>query len=80
MTLPSCTVGMDVQVYDLDTFQVTHASKYPAPVLSLGLAPSCSLLAVGMADGVLSVRRHMRPLPREPLLGAGSQARRQRCG
>ncbi len=41
--------------------QVTHASKYPAPVLSLGISPDCQLLAVGMADGTLSVRRHERP-------------------
>lgn len=40
---------------------MTHASKYPAPVLSLGISPDCQLLAVGMADGTLSVRRHERP-------------------
>mmetsp|Transcript_38583 Transcript_38583/g.109118 ORF Transcript_38583/g.109118 Transcript_38583/m.109118 type:complete len:511 (-) Transcript_38583:107-1639(-) len=50
-----------VKVYELDTFKVTHASKYPAPILSLGLSPDNSLLAVGMADGNLSLRRHRRP-------------------
>ena len=49
------------QVYDLDTFKVTHASKYPGPVLSLGISPDCGLLAVGQADGQLSTRKHARP-------------------
>ena len=55
MTFPSA------QVYDLDTFKVTHASKYPGPVLSLGISPDCGLLAVGQADGQLSIRKHARP-------------------
>lgn len=53
---PLCT-----QVYDLDTFKVTHASKYPGPVLSLGISPDCGLLAVGQADGQLSIRKHATP-------------------
>ena len=55
-----------MQVFELDGFRVTHASRYPAPVLSLGLSPDCGLLAVGMADGALSVRRHARPKPAAP--------------
>lgn len=31
-----------VKIYELDDFKVTHASKYPAPVLGLGLSPDCS--------------------------------------
>ena len=50
-----------VQVYDLDTFKVTHASKYPGPVTSLGISPDCGLLAVGQADGQLSIRKHSEP-------------------
>lgn len=48
-------------MYDLDTFKVTHASKYPGPVLSLGISPDCGLLAVGQADGQLSIRKHSQP-------------------
>ena len=59
------------QVYELDGFRVTHASRYPAPVLSLGLSPDCSLLAVGTADGALSVRRHARPRPAAPGMPGG---------
>ena len=46
------------QVYELERFKVVHVSRYAAPVLSLGLAPNCALLAVGLADGQLAVRRH----------------------
>jgi len=49
------------QVIELDDFKVTHASRYPAPILSLGLSPDCGTLAVGMADGTFSMRRHDRP-------------------
>ena len=55
----SGSVGL--QIYELDSFKVTHASKYPAPVVSLGLSPNCCTLAVGMADGLLSIRKHARP-------------------
>lgn len=54
-------IPTSVQVYDLDTFKVTHASKYPGPVLSLGISPDCGLLAVGQADGQLSIRKHSKP-------------------
>ena len=52
-----------VKVFELNDFKVTSASKYPAPVSSLGISPDCSLLAVGMTDGMLSVRKHARPKP-----------------
>ena len=50
-----------LQIFELDTFKVTHASKYPSPVLAMGISPDCKLLAVGMADGTLSIRQHDRP-------------------
>jgi hypothetical protein len=65
-------------VFELDSFSVTHASKYPSPVLSLGLSPDCRLLAVGMADGTLSVRTHDRP--RAATAAPGLPAPRARCG
>ena len=49
---------MGEQVYELDAFKVTHVSKYPAPVMSVAISPNAALLAVGMADGQLSVRKH----------------------
>eukprot|EP00798_Chlamydomonas_sp_ICE-L_P020921 gene20921-27769_t len=50
-----------VKIFELDTFKVTHASKYPAPVTAIGISPDCGLLAIGMADGMLSCRRHAKP-------------------
>ena len=45
-------------MYELDSFKVTHATKYPGPILSVAILPNAALLAVGLADGHLYVRRH----------------------
>ena len=47
-----------MQAYELDSFKVTHATKYPGPILSVAISPNAALLAVGLADGHLYVRRH----------------------
>jgi U3 small nucleolar RNA-associated protein 15 len=65
-----------VKVFDLDTFKVTHASRYPGPILSLGLSPDCSLLAVGQADGLLSIRKH-RQLKQVPVEQGGRAPKRE---
>jgi len=64
-----------VKVIELDGFKVTHASRYPAPVLSLGLSPDCGMLAVGMADGGVAVRRHDKPRAVTEGLGVRPQRR-----
>ncbi|KAJ1933711.1 U3 small nucleolar RNA-associated protein, partial [Kickxella alabastrina] len=46
-----------VKVYDVQTFKMTYSANYPAPVLSVALSPDNTLLAVGMASGVFSLRR-----------------------
>ena len=45
-------------MYELDSFKTTHATKYPGPILSAAISPNAALLAVGLADGHLYVRRH----------------------
>ena len=45
-------------MYELDAFKVTHATKYPGPILSVAISPNAALLAVGLADGQLFVRKH----------------------
>jgi U3 small nucleolar RNA-associated protein 15 len=50
-----------LKVYDCDLFKVTHVSKYPGPITSLAVAPDCSALAVGTANGLLSIRRRSKP-------------------
>eukprot|EP00803_Ostreobium_quekettii_P004855 evm.model.scf_1585.1 EVM.evm.TU.scf_1585.1 scf_1585:22260-29819(-) len=55
--LISASLDQHVKVYELDTFKVTHATLYGGPILSLGISPKCDVLAVGMADGTLAVRK-----------------------
>jgi len=50
-----------LKVYDCDKFKVTHVSKYPGPITSMGIAPDCSTLAVGTANGMLSIRKRAKP-------------------
>ena len=57
-----------LQVYELDSFKVSHATKYPGPILSVAISPNAALLAVGLADGHLYVRRHT-PITRVLFLG-----------
>lgn len=45
------------------SLQVTHAISYPSPVLSMAISPDCATLAVGMANGMLAVKRHAKPTP-----------------
>jgi len=55
-----------VKAYELDSFQVTYAGKYAAPVTAVGVSPDGSTLAVGMADGVLSLKKHTKLDPTDP--------------
>jgi U3 small nucleolar RNA-associated protein 15 len=52
----SASLDGHVKVFDPQTFELKHASKYPSPILSLGLTSNCTAMAVGMADGTLSLR------------------------
>ncbi|CUS07575.1 unnamed protein product [Tuber aestivum] len=45
-----------VKVYDPATWKVVHGVKYPAPILAIGISHDEKHLAVGMANGLLSVR------------------------
>lgn len=76
------TGGLDqlVKVYDpAQDFRVTHTMRYPAPILSMALAPDESQLAVGMSDGTLCIRKRnlkasevaRRQERRAALLGGG---------
>lgn len=59
--LLSASLDQLVKVYDTRDYRVIHSSKYAAPILSLGLSPDGTHLAVGMANSMLSMRR--RPIP-----------------
>lgn len=47
-----------VKVYDLETFKVAYAYKYPSGVMSVAVAPDLSGMVVGMVDRSMVVRRH----------------------
>ncbi|WFD41639.1 U3 small nucleolar RNA-associated protein 15 [Malassezia psittaci] len=54
------SAGLDhlVKIYDpARDYRVTHTMRYPAPILSLAVAPDESHIATGMADGTLCIRK-----------------------
>lgn len=53
-TAPAC---LCLQVFDPETFRPKTVHKYSVPILSLAASPAANVLAVGMADGTLSVHR-----------------------
>lgn len=69
-----------LKIFELDNFKVTHASKYPASILSLGLAADCGLLAVGLSDYTLVTRKHMRSTKDTEDRGAVGQGQSRRAG
>jgi U3 small nucleolar RNA-associated protein 15 len=70
--------GPAVQIHDLSSFQLVHASKYPAPILSLAMSADGAKMAVGMADGVLAIRQ--RRDRASPASAEASGGRRRRYG
>lgn len=52
------TGGLDghVKVYNTTSWQVVHGIKYPSPILSLAISPEEKHLAVGMVNGLISIR------------------------
>eukprot|EP01018_Ginkgo_biloba_P016174 Gb_10217 [translate_table: standard] len=56
------TASLDgyMKVFDLDHFKVTHSAKYPAPVLSMGISPLCTTMAIGTSSGLLFIRQRKK--------------------
>jgi len=66
-SLMSASLDRHVKVYDLSSFQVVHTLDYPSAILSVRAAPNSKVLAVGMADGLLSIQHwRKRVKVREP--------------
>jgi hypothetical protein len=51
---PAC---LPLQALDPESYRPFTVHKYPVAVLSMAASPAGNLLAVGMADGALSVQR-----------------------
>lgn len=54
-----------VRVFNLNNFKVTHAAKYPHPLVSMGLSASSQTLAVGTTSGLLFIRQRKAPEAKE---------------
>ncbi|GMH36314.1 hypothetical protein BSKO_04182 [Bryopsis sp. KO-2023] len=58
--LISASLDSTIKIFDLDTFKLSFMSRYPAPILSLGVNPKGQSIAVGMATGLLISRVHSK--------------------
>lgn len=63
-----------VRVFELDAFTVTHATKYPAPVLSFDVSRDGAQVAVGMSNGMVAIRRRRRTRSSSALAGPSGGA------
>ncbi|CAK1542175.1 unnamed protein product [Leptosia nina] len=59
--LVSASLDRHVKIYDVSTFKVVHNIDFPNAVLSLGISEKDDVLAVGMIDGVISIRKREQP-------------------
>ncbi len=69
-----------MQVFNAEAFQLVHASKYPAPILSMAISIDNGAMAVGMSDGVVAVRRkHQEPIIQGSAESSTRFVRRVKC-
>ncbi|CAG9566041.1 unnamed protein product [Danaus chrysippus] len=59
--LMSASLDRHVKIYDLATFKVVHNIDFPNAVLSMAISECDDVLAVGMIDGVISIRKREQP-------------------
>nr|XP_026493202.1 U3 small nucleolar RNA-associated protein 15 homolog [Vanessa tameamea] len=59
--LMSASLDRHVKIYDLTTFKVVHNIDFPNAVLSMSISENDDVLAVGMIDGVISIRKRVQP-------------------
>ncbi|CAG9116738.1 unnamed protein product [Plutella xylostella] len=59
--LMSASLDRHVKVYDTATFKVVHNIDFPNAVMSMAVSENDDILAVGMIDGVISIRKRDQP-------------------
>lgn len=59
--LMSASLDRHVKIYDISNFNVVHNIDFPNAVLSLAVSENDEALAVGMVDGVISIRKRDKP-------------------
>ncbi|CAG9790945.1 unnamed protein product [Diatraea saccharalis] len=62
--LMSASLDRHVKIYDISTFKVVHNIDFPNAILSMGISDHDDTLAVGMIDGVISIRKRDKPTSR----------------
>lgn len=61
--LVSASLDRHVKIYDISTFKAVHNIDFPNAILSMGISEHDDTLAVGMIDGVISIRKRDKPAP-----------------
>lgn len=67
--LLSASLDQNVKIHDLKDFGTTHSFAYSAPVLSVGISADDKLLAAGLQDGSLVLRKKAAPQTEETKTG-----------
>ncbi|CAM6119018.1 unnamed protein product [Calypogeia fissa] len=70
--LLSASLDGHVKVFELEGYKVTHAARYPDPLLSMDISPTCTTMAVGMASGKLTIRQRPNAVAKEDAIEAPS--------
>lgn len=63
--LMSASLDRHVKIYDISTFKVVHNIDFPNAILSMAISDNDDVLAVGMIDGVISIRKREQPFRRK---------------
>lgn len=61
--LMSASLDRHVKVFDISNFKAVHNIDFPNAILSMGISEHDDTLAVGMIDGVISIRKRDKPAP-----------------
>ncbi|CAA9994938.1 unnamed protein product [Nesidiocoris tenuis] len=64
--LISGSLDRHVKIYDVSNYKVVHNIDYPNVVLSVGVSADDATLAVGMVDGIVSVKQREGAQLKEP--------------
>lgn len=59
--LLSASLDRHVKIYDISTFKIVHSIDFPNAVLSMAVSEHDDVLAAGMIDGVISIRKREQP-------------------
>lgn len=59
--LMSGSLDRHVKFYDIGTFKTVHNIDYPNAVLSMAMSAKDDILAVGMIDGIISIKKRETP-------------------